>query len=111
MIGKILIVAALAITAAGSTWAADARHCVALHTKRGEHCGDPSSISVDVVNRCNQPVYVKVCNQRTNGQWDCGSDSNLAPGKRNTGFWSCKATGRYEWAACTGGYKECNFKP
>lgn len=90
--------------------AQNARFCVDLETRRGYKCGNPESLHVAVTNNCTAQVYVKVCVEGKDGNWDCGSDSSLDPGETNGGFWDCDSTGAYEWDACTGGYSECGFK-
>ena len=51
-----------------------------------------------------------MCLQTKDGDWKCGSDSRLSPGRTNYGFYTCNATGNYKWSACTGGYDECGFE-
>jgi len=93
-----------------NTHASSTRHCVNVETTRGDSCGTPDSMNVWVTNNCSSKVYVKVCLEKTNGKWSCGSDSSLKPGKRNGGFYTCRATRNYVWDSCTGGYSECGFK-
>jgi len=93
-----------------NVYSADTAKCVNLESFRGDNCGSPDSIRVNVTNRCAKKIYVRMCQQRSDGKWTCGSDSALKPGSTNTGFYTCHATGKYEWNSCTGGYKECGFK-
>lgn len=68
------------------------------NVRRGNNCNDPSSISYTVRNVCNQVMDLRFCNQRQNGSWDCGMDSNTRPSGSTSDF-TCHATGRYEgWA-------------
>lgn len=93
----------------GSARAYNGENCVTRKIARGDHCGSADSINVEITNRCDAPLYVKVCNQRPNRSWDCGVDFNLKPGRTNAGFWTCHSTGHYKWAACTD-ERECTFK-
>jgi len=93
-----------------SAFSADAEHCVSLDDRWGEKCGSSDSLQIKAKNRCSERVYVKICLERKNGKWSCGSDSTLDPGETNGGFFTCHSTGNYKWAACTGGYSECGFK-
>ena len=102
-----LLLAAVIAALPAASMGADAKHCISLDTIRGNHCNDPTSMTVKVTNRCDRTVYVKVCLEMPNGKHDCGSDSRLRVGETNYGFWTCKATGRYRWDACTGGHEEC----
>lgn len=104
----IVLVAGLSLS--GNAPAADADHCVVLDDRWGERCGSTDSLQIRVTNQCSQRVYVKMCLQKKDGRWSCGSDSSMDPGDTNRGFYTCHATGNYRWAACTGGYKECGFK-
>jgi len=92
-----------------SVFAADTRYCVSVDNLWGNSCGSSDSLQIKVENKCSQRVYVKMCLERKNGVWSCGSDSALDPGETNTGFYTCHATGNYKWSACTGGYNECGF--
>lgn len=48
-------------------------------------------------NKCNHRLYVKTCNERNSGTWDCGA-SGIQPG--STKSWSTSnASGRYEYSA------------
>lgn len=91
--------------------AVDAKGCISLSDERGNHCGSPDSTQVRIRNNCPVKIYLKLCLEKTNGQWDCTSDSSFAPGEAYNGGWTCHGTGRYQYAACTGGYSECGFKP
>ena len=110
MLKRLAVLLVLTLCIPAALFAQDARRCVSLDAKRGTQCGSADSLQIKVKNRCSQKVYVKMCLEKKNGQWSCGSDSTLAPGKTNNGFWTCHATGDYQWSACTGGYKECGFK-
>jgi hypothetical protein len=90
--------------------ASSTTHCVNVETTRGDSCGTPDSMNVWVTNNCPSMVYVKVCLEKADGNWSCGSDSSLRPGKRNGAFYTCHATRNFEWNSCTGGYSECGFK-
>ncbi len=94
--------------AVANTHAYDGAACVEHEVLRGTHCGKGESADLLVTNNCRDPMYVKVCWERANHDWDCGVDSSLKPAKKN-GFWTCASTGRYKWAACTD-EKECTFK-
>ena len=83
--------------------------CVSIDKIWGEKCGSEKSLQVKVKNQCSENVYVKMCIERENGTWECGSDPKLYPGETNTGFYTCKATGEYKYATCTDGFKECGF--
>ena len=85
-------------------------HCVKAEPFWGKSCGNKDSMNVRIRNNCSESVYVKVCVERTSGKWSCGSDSGLEAGTTNAGFYTCHATGNYEWRTCTGGYSECGFK-
>lgn len=105
-----LVVVALCAFGSVHAMAADTDHCVSLDSIWGNNCGSSNSLQIVPKNNCGQKVYVKICIEKTNGGWSCGSDSSLRSGRKNTGFWACKATGNYKYATCTGGYKECGFK-
>lgn len=105
-----LIIILLFLCFAANVFAKDTRHCVSLDSEWGDNCGSSDSLQINVKNRCSQRVYVKMCLERKDGKWSCGSDSTLDPGETNNGFWTCHATGDYKWSSCTGGYKECGFK-
>jgi len=94
----------------GTLSATDTQYCTRLVPQWGGQCGRSDSLSMDVINQCNTTIYVKMCIEKKDGTWACGSDSGLAPGAKNVGFWTCSSTGRYEWSSCTGGYAECGFK-
>ncbi|MDD8058465.1 MULTISPECIES: hypothetical protein [Shewanella] len=104
------IISIISLWLSASVFAADAQHCVLLDDSWGNSCGSPDSLQIKVKNGCSQTIYVKMCIEKKDGKWSCGSDSSLAPGRTNTGFYTCHATSRYKWSACTGGYKECGFK-
>ena len=103
LIGTVIAISSTSINAENT------EHCISLEKVRGNSCGSPKSMDVRVTNKCPHPVYVKMCIQRTNGTWDCKSDSHLDARKTNTGFFTCHSTGKYEWSSCTGGYSECGF--
>lgn len=103
----ILVVGGLLV---GSAHATDTTYCVALTSNAGKNCGASDSLQIKVKNNCSTPVYVKMCLEKKDGRWSCGSDSKLKPGDTNSGFWACHATGEYKWMSCTGGYAECGFK-
>jgi len=112
-----LLLMVIAITFSINAFAQDARNCLkqwqggnSLQGKWGEHCGSKDSVTYEITNICNQPIYFKGCLEKTNGEWSCGSHTDLEPGVTDYGFWVCNGTGRMQWAACTGGYKECGFK-
>uniref|UniRef100_UPI003B51BA95 hypothetical protein n=1 Tax=Roseovarius indicus TaxID=540747 RepID=UPI003B51BA95 len=84
--------------------------CIEVDREWGTMCNRDDSLHVIVTNRCPSTTYIKVCVQEKGGKWSCGSDNSLEPGETNRGFWACKATGDYDYAACTGGYSECGFK-
>ena len=107
---KLLITIFLTVLFSFNAYAESTRHCVSLETPRGQSCGSPDSMNVIAQNNCGTTVYVKVCVEKTNGKWSCGSDSSLRPGARNGGFYTCHATAQYRWDSCTGGYSECGFK-
>lgn len=86
----------------------DFRGCMTLETRWGEQCGERDSFQVIATNTCGSAAYIKICVERTNGKWDCGTDSNLPPGGRNTGWYVCHGTGRYKWASCSAG-DDCSF--
>ncbi|WP_345984872.1 hypothetical protein WCX49_09585 [Sulfurimonas sp. HSL-1656] len=106
----ILALLALGLLLSTNVFAQDAKFCVHLDDRWGDNCGSSDSLSIKVTNQCNQRVYVKMCLEKKNGNWSCGSDSTLDPGETNNGFYTCHATGDYQWSACTGGYNECGFK-
>ena len=107
---KLFVVILLSFIFSFNIHASDTKHCVNINTTRGDSCGTPDSMNVWVTNNCSTKVYVKVCLERKDGKWSCGSDSSLKPGKRNGAFYTCHATRNYRWDTCTGGYKECGFK-
>lgn len=70
-----------------------ADECVHIaETKHGTHCNDPKSTSIWVVNRCDQTIHVRVCQETNQGKWMCGGDEIPSLGKRD--FWVCDASGR-----------------
>lgn len=91
--------------------AEDTGHCVKLKELRGKDCGNPLSVRVEPTNNCGIPVYVRICIKRSNGSWSCGAYAKMPPGKSDNGFMVCDGTGKYKWTSCTGGYRECGFKP
>lgn len=93
-----------------SAFAADTSDCVVLTREQGNNCASRDSLQIKVTNKCSENVYVKMCLERKDGQWNCGSDSILKPGRTNTGFYACHGTGNYQWSSCTGGFKECGFR-
>lgn len=105
---SLAVIALLCLPTEGS--AASMNSCITVERDRGTKCGRGDSLHVIVTNRCDTSTYIKVCVQKKSGDWSCGTDSNLRPGESNRGFWACKATGDYHYAACTGGYSECGFK-
>jgi hypothetical protein len=108
---RITLLAAILIMAMGSfVFADNATHCVKKQDVWGERCQGSDGLMVVVTNNCASTIYVKMCLARKDGKWECYSDSNLAPGKSNNGFYACRATGEVKWNACTGGYSECGFK-
>lgn len=104
------IISIMSFWLSASVLAADAQHCISLDDRWGKQCGSSDSLQIKVKNKCAQRVYVKMCLEKKNGKWSCGSDSTLDPGQTNTGFYTCHATSNYKWSACTGGYEECGFK-
>lgn len=112
---KLLIGLSLFAPLAPIAVADDARSCVQefdesanrFEVEWGTKCGSEDSMHIPVTNSCDEPIYVSICIEETNGRWNCGSDSNLSPGSTNEGFWSCHATGRSKFVACTGGFEEC----
>ena len=92
---------------APTVWAVDARQCLKLKVERGNVCyEDRTSIQVKETNQCNQRIYVKTCLEKIEGGWSCAS-GYIMPGDTKHGSWTCRATGRYRTATCTGGYEEC----
>jgi len=63
--------------------------------ERGKRCGSPDSVAYIIANRCNAPLDVKHCAERTNGAWSCGLDRGLVPGKL-TGGYTCHGTGKLQ---------------
>ncbi|MBU2966579.1 hypothetical protein Q4508_03225 [Amphritea sp. 2_MG-2023] len=104
------IISIVGFLLSNSVFAADAQNCVSLDPKWGSRCGSPDSLHIKVKNRCSQRVYVKICLEKKDRKWNCGSDGTLDPGETNTGFYTCHATGDYRWSACTKGSSECGFR-
>jgi len=75
----IKITALFLLITSANIYAADTTHCLSQNIKLGDNCGSSDSKRVEVTNNCDQNVYVKICLERINGTWDCGSDSSLKP--------------------------------
>lgn len=74
--------------------------CWSGRSSGGQHClvqsdskwGDDDYLTVTYTNRCSDRLYVRFCNQRKDGSWDCGVDG-IRPGSQKK--WSTyKASGR-----------------
>lgn len=104
-----VIMAVISLCFSINIFAKNMDDCVSINKTWGDKCGSEKSVQVKVKNQCSENVYVKMCVERENGTWECGSDPRLEPGETNTGFYTCKATGNYKYATCTGGFKECGF--
>ncbi|SRR5579885_2008844 len=74
-------------------------NCVQISNTKFDSCINNSGMSMRITNGCNVTVNTEFCLQRKNGKWDCGRDSSLAAG-RHTTYYTCEATGKYEWIAC-----------
>lgn len=83
--------------------------CISIQEVWGKSCGSADSFQVKIKNQCSEAAYAKTCLERTNGKWSCGS-TTLKPGDVGNGAWICEGTGKYKYATCTGGYKECGFE-
>lgn len=71
--------------------AEDANRCMSsVQLSTIKQCSDGAT-SARVVNSCAQTIDVRICLQKTNGQWDCGATYGLAPAAAWS-YWSCKAT-------------------
>jgi hypothetical protein len=105
----------LAVVFAGSLFVAmnasagDMSYCAHLEDDWGSNCGSSDSLQMKVKNNCGRDIYVQMCIERKDGKWSCGVNSSLHPGQTDQGFWTCHSTGRYKWAACSGGREECHF--
>ncbi len=70
-------------------------------TSRGERCGKSSSFEVDLKNRSDQSIALRVCVERSDvsderKRWSCGLNSRLKPQQTMNSF-TCAGTGRYHY--------------
>lgn len=101
---------------AGYSNSVDDRGCWDGRTDYGGECISETSewqgerLRVRYTNNCNHRVYMKFCNERNSGSWDCGA-SGVGAGRTHT--WSTNnASGnyRYIWIGSVNGSKDwvCN---
>ena len=67
--------------------------CVKASSKWSQHT--KGKFILYLTNTCDRRVYVKKCNQRKNGSWDCGAGGIAGRGK--TSWATYDATGRSQW--------------
>lgn len=107
---KILIITSVAIytLSAGSlsavTNSTDSDGCWDALTRTGSKClkgwvtwskSTKGKVFLNLTNSCHRRVYVKTCNKKTTGNWDCGSQG-LGAG-RTTKYYTYNATGQSTW--------------
>jgi hypothetical protein len=103
-----LVLAGLFLVATVPAGAKSTLDCIEPRGLVGAACDSPASLRVELTNTCAEPVFVNLCIQVDDGEWDCWRTEALAP----DATWvreTCWATRRYEYTSCTGGVAECGF--
>ena len=83
-------------TSSGSAWG-DANSCVSIfNAATGANCGSSISRSFSFRNTCSAPISVYFGLERTNGTWDTGRYTSLAPGASGS-YFTCQGTGQLRY--------------
>lgn len=107
-ISKFLLLSGMLLVST-SVFSLNTKHCVNLVSEWGKKCNSTKSLQKIAENNCSEDVYIKMCIEKSDGKWSCSSVSKFKPNAKASGFYTCHATGKYEWASCTGGREECGF--
>ena len=92
LIGAVTVLAA----ASESSAATDSTACVEVVERRaGQDCGSPGSFAIAVKNRCEQTIDAKLCLEKPDHTWACGTTSGMKGGA-STSLLACEST-RESW--------------
>ena len=85
--------------------------CVKITEERGKRCNKPNSLSFAVHNQCSSPIRLLSCFEKPGGKLSCSLNSNLRPGGKDVGAYTCTPTGRWRLAICDPRDKQpgCHF--
>ncbi len=65
---------------------------------RGTWCGNPNSVELVMDNRCGIPVQGRICLERRDGSFECGTET--LPPRKTMSYHICDGSGMFLTAAC-----------